>query len=106
VRGLPLGQGAFPQLSGITMKVDVKKPAGARVSDVLVNGQPLDPAKTYTLALPDYTLAGGDGYAMFAGQKVLVDAQSGDLVVTALEKYVSAKGTVSPAIEGRVVITR
>jgi hypothetical protein len=43
---------------------------------------------------------------MFAGQKVLVDAQSGDLVVLALEKYVAAKGTVSPAIEGRVTLIR
>jgi hypothetical protein len=47
---------------------------------------------------------GGDGYAMFAGQKVLVDAQTGDLVVTALEKYIAARGTVSPSVEGRVVI--
>jgi 5'-nucleotidase/UDP-sugar diphosphatase len=101
---LPIGAGAFPQVSGVTMKVDVRQPASSRVSEVRVNGQPLDLAKTYTIALPDYTLLGGDGYSMFAGQKVLVDAQSGDLVVLALEKYVAAKGTVSPAVEGRVTI--
>jgi hypothetical protein len=37
------------------------------------------------------------------GQKVLVDAQSGDLVVTALEHRHA--GTVSPKIEGRIAIT-
>lgn len=103
---LPLGGGRFPQVSGVTMKVDVKSPAGSRVSDVRVNGAPLDATKTYTLALPDYMMNGGDGYAMFAGQKVLIDAQSGDLVVMALEKYVAKRGTISPAVEGRVVIAR
>jgi 2',3'-cyclic-nucleotide 2'-phosphodiesterase (5'-nucleotidase family) len=76
------------------------------VSDVKVGGQPLDLAKTYTVALPDYVMNGGDGYAMFPGQKVLVDPQSGDLTVLALEKYIAKKGTVSPSIEGRIVIAR
>jgi hypothetical protein len=37
---------------------------------------------------------------------VLVDAQSGDLVVLAVEKLVARKGTVSPSVEGRIAITR
>ena len=106
VSKLPGGAGQFPQVSGLTMKVDVNAPAASRVSDVKVNGAPLDLAKTYTLALPDYVMSGGDGYSMVPGQKVLVDAQSGDLVVAALEKYVTKKGTVSPSVEGRIVITR
>ena len=106
VSKLPDGAGMFPQLSGVTMKVNVSAPADRRVSDVKVNGQPLDPAKVYTVALPDYVMNGGDGYAMFPGQKVLVDAQAGDLVVLALEKYIAKRGTVSPAVEGRVVISR
>jgi 2',3'-cyclic-nucleotide 2'-phosphodiesterase (5'-nucleotidase family) len=104
VSRLPAGEGRFPQTSGVTMRVDVKAPAGSRVSDVRVNGQPLDPQKTYTVGLPDFVMNGGDGYEMFTGQKVLVDPQSGDLVVTALEKYIVARGTVSPAIEGRITI--
>jgi len=106
VSQLPGGAGQFPQLSGVTMKVNVAAPAGRRVSDVRVNGQPIDLMKTYTVALPDYVMSGGDGYAMFQGQKVLVDAQSGDLMVLALEKYIAKRGTVSPSIEGRIVIAR
>ena len=101
---LPIGSGRFPQLSGVTMRVDAKAAAGRRVSDVRVNGTPLDLTNTYTVALPDYTMNGGDGYTMFPGQRVLVDAQSGDLVVQALEKYIAKRGTVSPVPEGRVVI--
>ena len=103
---LPGGAGQFPQVSGVTMKVNANAPVGTRVTDVQVNGQPLDLEKTYTVAVPDYVMSGGDGYAMFPGQKVLVDAESGDLVVLALEKYIAKKRTVSPSVEGRVVISR
>ena len=106
VSKLPGGSGQFPQLSGVTMTVNPSAAAAARVTNVKVNGAALDLEKTYTVALPDYVMNGGDGYSMFPGQKVLVDAQSGDLVVLAVEKYVTKKGTVSPAPEGRVVITR
>ena len=103
---LPVGAGQFPQVSGVTMKVNANAPQATRVTDVKVNGQPLDLEKTYTVAVPDYVMNGGDGYAMFQGQKVLVDSQSGDLLVLALEKYIAKKGTVSPSVEGRVVISR
>jgi 2',3'-cyclic-nucleotide 2'-phosphodiesterase (5'-nucleotidase family) len=106
VSKLPGGAGQFPQLSGVTMKVNTAAPAASRVSDVKVNGLPLDLEKTYTVALPDYLMNGGDGYAMFPGQKVLVDAQSGNLVVLAVEKYIAKKGTVSPSVDGRIVIAR
>jgi 2',3'-cyclic-nucleotide 2'-phosphodiesterase (5'-nucleotidase family) len=105
VSKLPIGDGRFPQVSGVTMKVDPNASGDRRVSDIRINGQPLDPGRTYTVALPDFVMSGGDGYAMFANRTVLVDAQSGDLVVTALEKYIAARGTVSPAVEGRVTIT-
>ena len=106
VSKLPGGAGQFPQLSGITMKVNPNAPTATRVTDVKINGRPLDLEKTYTVALPDYVMNGGDGYSMFPGQKVLVDAQSGDLVVEALEKYIAKKGTVAPSVEGRIVIAR
>ena len=106
VSKLPAAAGQFPQLSGVTMKVDVRGPPGNRVSDVRVNGEPLDLNRTYTVGLPDFVQKGGDNYSMFVGQKVLVDAQSGDLVVTALEKYIAAKRAVAPAIENRITITR
>ncbi len=104
VSRLPIADGRFPQLSGVTMTVHPEATGEARVTDVRVNGAPLDLDRTYTVALPDFVMNGGDGYAMFRGQPVLVDAQSGDLVVTALEKYIAARGTVSPAVDHRVTI--
>jgi len=102
VSKLPAAAGQFPQVSGVTMKVDVRGPPGNRLSEVRVNGEPLDVNKTYTVGLPDFVQKGGDNYSMFVGQRVLIDAQSGDLVVTALEKYIAAKREVAPGIEGRI----
>jgi len=50
-------------------------------------------------------LNGGDGYTMFAGQRVLTTPENGDTMVTALEKYVTARPEVAPAVEGRIKIT-
>jgi 2',3'-cyclic-nucleotide 2'-phosphodiesterase (5'-nucleotidase family) len=102
VSKLPGGSGQFPQVSGMTMKVNPRAPPGNRVTGVVVNGQPLEPDKTYTVALPDYVLKGGDNYTMFRNARVLVGPESGNLIVAALARYVAAKGTVSPGIEGRI----
>lgn len=104
VSKLPASAGQFPQVSGVTMTVDATAPPGDRVRDVRVNGQALDLVKSYTLAIPDYILKGGDDYSMFAGEKVLVSPETGPLLVTALEHYVAQQKRVSPAIEGRIVV--
>jgi 2',3'-cyclic-nucleotide 2'-phosphodiesterase (5'-nucleotidase family) len=106
VSQMPTGAGQFPQVSGLMMKVNPRAPPGNRVTGVLVDGRPIDLDKSYTLALPDYLLKGGDSYTMFANARVLVGPESGNLIVAALEKYVAAKGTLAPGIEGRITIER
>jgi 2',3'-cyclic-nucleotide 2'-phosphodiesterase (5'-nucleotidase family) len=106
VSKLPVAAGQFPQVSGLTMHVDPAAPAGARVRDVRVGGTALDPDKTYTIALADYMLRGGDEYGMFEGQRVLISPESGHQIVTALETYLRAAGEVAPATEGRITIGR
>src|SRR5262249_8709101 len=102
VSKLPASAGQFPQVSGLTMKVDASAPAGQRVREVAIGGRSLEPRKAYTLGLPDYILNGGDGYSMFSGRRVLVGPEGGNLLVTALETFVEAKGTIAPAVENRI----
>jgi len=106
VSKLPASAGQFPQVSGLTMKVDANKAAGDRVTEVRVGGQPLDPNKTYSLAIPDFILKGGDGYTMFADQRVLTPPESGNLLVSALENDVASKKAIAPEIDGRISILR
>jgi len=104
VSRLPAAAGMFPQVSGVTMTVDGSAPAGNRVRDVRVSGQPLDANKVYTVAIPDFILKGGDDYTMFAGQQVLVSPESGNSITGAIERYVAAKREVAPAIDGRIAL--
>ena len=104
VSRFPASNGAFPQVSGITFAIDQRAPAGRRAVDVRVGGQPVDPAKRYTLALPDYVLKGGDGYTMFGDAEVMVAPEAGNLIASAIEKYVAAKREISPQIEGRIAV--
>jgi 5'-nucleotidase / UDP-sugar diphosphatase len=106
VSKLPSAAGQFPQVSGLSFKVDAKAPAGHRVSDVKVGNAPLDPSQTYTLAVPDFILDGGDNYTMLANERVLVRRESGTLIAVALENYIKGRGTVNPAVEGRITIVR
>jgi 5'-nucleotidase len=106
VSKLPASAGQFPQVSGLTMRVDVNAPAGRRVADIHVNGEPLELAKTYTVAVPDFLLKGGDDYTMFADQRIIIGPEGGDLIVSALEKYVASKREIAQQVEGRITIFR
>jgi 2',3'-cyclic-nucleotide 2'-phosphodiesterase (5'-nucleotidase family) len=127
VHSMPGEFGGFAQVSGITFEVDPTIPSPAiadehtmfdhvddtmerRVRNVLVGGEPLDPAKTYTLASTDYVLMNnGDGYTMFDGCKVL--QQSVKLDNQVLIDYITQTlgGVVGEAYEnpygqGRIVV--
>jgi 5'-nucleotidase/UDP-sugar diphosphatase len=59
----PAGQ--FLQVSSaVRMSVDCTKPAGSRVTQLTINGQPLQLTRSYRVALSAYLLAGNDEYAM------------------------------------------
>jgi 2',3'-cyclic-nucleotide 2'-phosphodiesterase (5'-nucleotidase family) len=77
-------------------------PVGSRIVDVLVAGEPLDPARTYTLATNDYIVGGGDGYEALTHGKALVDASAATLMASMVMDYIAAKGEVAPAAEGRI----
>jgi 2',3'-cyclic-nucleotide 2'-phosphodiesterase (5'-nucleotidase family) len=106
VSRMPATDGRFPQISGMTIKVNATAPPGLRISDVTVGGQPLDPDRVYTVAMSDYQLKGGDGYDMFAKGRVIVGPEDGPLVMTAIEKYITARVEVNPSVEGRITVVR
>jgi 2',3'-cyclic-nucleotide 2'-phosphodiesterase (5'-nucleotidase family) len=94
--------GRFPQVSGLAVEVDLGEPPGSRVKSVKVGGTPIDPARTYTVATNDYMAAGGDGYKVFVGAKNLIDAAAAQLMASQVIDYVTAAGTIAPAVEGRI----
>lgn len=126
VHSMPGEFGGFNQVSGITFELDctIESPVivdengmfasvdaskERRVRNVLVGGEALDPAKTYTLASIDYQLLNkGDGYTMFDGCKVVQESVKLDnqvlidYIQTTLGGVVG-EGYDNPYGQGRIV---
>ena len=100
------GEGRFPQVSSLKVTVDRTKAAGARVVSVEVNGAPLDPAKTYTLATNDYMLGVGDGYTSFGTGKVVINASAGNLMASDVMNYIQAAKTIDTTVGDRIVFVK
>ncbi len=96
------GAGRYPHVAGMSFAFDGSKPAGERVSEVMVGGAPIELERTYRLATNDYMGGGGDGYAMFVDAPRLIDENAGELMASQVIRYIEAAGAVAPAVEGRV----
>ncbi len=94
--------GRFPQISGATYKYDPAAPAGARILEVTVGGQPLDPARMYVVAINDFIGSGGDGYEVFSNAPRKLSEAGGPLLANTVMDYIAQQGTISPSVEGRI----
>ena len=92
--------GRFPQVAGISFTFDPEAEAGSRISDVMVGGEPIDPAKTYGVVSNNFVRNGGDGYKMF------VDAQNaydfGPDLADVTAEYLAANAPYAPYTDGRI----
>lgn len=99
VEFLPATAGSFLQVGGITFDVDISKAKGERVSNIMIEGMPIDEAMEYTVALNNFLGAGGDGYTMFIGSPVLIEYPALDEIFV---EYLKLHSPVAPAVEGRI----
>ena len=90
VAKMTAGSGAFPQFSGISLSID----AGA-VSNVAIQGVPLDLNKTYKMAINNFVAAGGDGYPKMTSHKSFVD--TGFVDADALRGFITARSPLKVA---------
>ncbi len=93
VEALPRPAGRFLQTAGLDYVLDAGRPAGRRILSVSVRGNPLDPARPYRVAVPDFLARGGDGYSALAASRTLVSGEEGpgliEIIVDALEEGTS-----------------
>ena len=95
--------GGFPQVSGIQFFYDASKPAGARIVNLKVNGQPLSLTKKYSLTTTTFiAFDGGDGYTMLKGARVLTAPEQAPLDSEALRRIIAGRRPIAPKVEGRV----
>src|SRR3546814_15815167 len=75
---------------------------GERVKSVSVNGKPLDPTATYTVATNDFIAGGGDGYTVLTETNSLIDGDAAQYMASMVLDLVAAAGEVAPKVEGAV----
>ena len=121
-KNLPGMKPGFPQVSGISFKVNVniksnveidnngcfiKVNGNRRVYNVMINGENLDLNKKYKITFPLYIGNGGDGYSMFTKYKEYENLPLNDNEI--LIKYIKEdlKGNIPSIyqeIQGRIII--
>lgn len=123
-RNCPEENGGFLHVSGMTYTIDTSVKSGVklddkgnftgvsgpyRVTDITVNGEPLDLNRTYTVASHNYMLkSGGDGMAMFKGSNVIKDEVMVDVDILAgfIKRLGGNVGAeyANPAGQGRIAV--
>ena len=122
-RFLPVTSSRFPQVSGVTYKIDTSINSSVivdnngvfqnvsgerRVYGVKVNGEDVDIKKNYTISTSAYILGGGDGFSMFSNFDIIRTSAGVDNEV--LLKYIEndLNGVIPERyreVEGRIVKT-
>jgi 5'-nucleotidase len=86
--------------AGFTYKVDRTAPAGARISAMMLNGKPIDPAANYRVSVSEFLANGGDGFTGFLDQR---DKVLGGNDLDALEAWLKAIPARAVPSEPRIV---
>jgi 5'-nucleotidase len=101
--GVETQPGRFPQVSGIRFSYDASRKPGERVTNVSVNGKPLDDRQLYSLAATNYVVKdAGDGYDMFRDSKILIGPDQAPSESDILQKKIGAVASIAPKTDGRI----
>ncbi|MYU35302.1 bifunctional metallophosphatase/5'-nucleotidase [Streptomyces sp. SID8358] len=94
---------------GLTYTLDLTKSGADRVvaDTVRLNGEAIDPAKTYRVAMNEFLAGGGDGFAALGeGTNKLVGPSDLDLFNTYLADHSTAAAPLAPPATDRITIVR
>lgn len=99
----PARNGAFLQVSGLTVNYNTSAAAGKRVTSVKIGGDTLQPEKTYRVAMPMPLANGALAYFKY-WKKSDIEKETGISLETALTNYLSEHKTVAKG-DDRLVAT-
>ncbi len=98
----------YDMFSGVTYNIDVSKPAGQRVCNLLINGQPLDLNKDYKLAVNNYRFGNLMTNGWVSAEDKYFDSyevmQDTGRIRALIVKYVQEerKGILSPKVDNKL----
>ncbi|MGN7797852.1 ExeM/NucH family extracellular endonuclease [Leifsonia sp. 22587] len=85
----------------VSYTYDATRPEGDRITSILVNGKPIDPAKSYRIGSFSFLIQGGDNFRAFAAGSNTKD--SGLIDRDAWISYIQKNSPLSPSFEKRGV---
>ncbi|MFD8691548.1 bifunctional metallophosphatase/5'-nucleotidase [Streptomyces sp. NPDC059651] len=94
---------------GLTYTLDLTKAGADRVvtGTIRLNGEAIDPAKTYRVAMNEFLAGGGDGFAALgAGTNKLVGASDLDLFNAYLAAHSTAAAPLAPPATDRITVVQ
>ncbi|MGO4419259.1 5'-nucleotidase C-terminal domain-containing protein, partial [Streptomyces sp. MCAF7] len=94
---------------GLTYTLDLTKTGADRVvaDSVKLNGEAIDPAKTYRVAMNEFLAGGGDGFPAFKdGKNKLVGQSDLDAFTAYLGAHSSATSPLAPPTADRIKIVK
>ncbi|MFF2330144.1 MULTISPECIES: bifunctional metallophosphatase/5'-nucleotidase [unclassified Streptomyces] len=92
---------------GLTYTLDMTKTGAARVvtDTIKLNGEAIDPAKSYRVAMNEFLAGGGDGFAALGeGTNKLVGASDLDLFNAYLAAHSTAAAPLAPPATDRITV--
>jgi 5'-nucleotidase len=96
---LPGGIRLLQVSNGFTYTYDTTRAPGDRVSNIRINGVPIDPIASYRVAMNNFLASGGDGFTVFnEGTNPL----GGEIDLDALVNYFQKNSPISPGPQNRV----
>lgn len=94
--GRQYGDGGFPQVSGMRVKY-----VDGELQELTVGGQPVDPAREYTVLVTDFLAIGGDGFPL--NEDPYGPSFTGLEQRASFALWASQQRVISGATDGRVV---
>ncbi|MFD7069538.1 bifunctional metallophosphatase/5'-nucleotidase [Streptomyces sp. NPDC059913] len=94
---------------GLTYTLDMTKSGAARVvtDTIKLNGEAIDPAKTYRVAMNEFLAGGGDGFAALGqGTNKLVGASDLDMFNDYLVAHSTADAPLAPPAADRITVIK
>jgi 2',3'-cyclic-nucleotide 2'-phosphodiesterase/3'-nucleotidase len=82
----------YDMWEGIEYKLNISRPVGERVENLLYQGKPIDPDGQYDVVMNNYRAAGGGNYTMFHGKPIVKDIPTD--MAELLASYIMEKGTI------------
>ncbi|OOB78616.1 MAG: hypothetical protein BEN18_06735 [Epulopiscium sp. Nuni2H_MBin001] len=88
----------YDMFQGVDYKIDISKPAGSRITDVIYKGEPLEDDTTLLLAVNDYRYngIGPNGLNIISAEPTF---QSDKALRTYIKEYIEDKGIVNPDVD-------